>query len=125
MLAVSISERVSHTATPSSWRRVDGVDAPRRFDLCTEQDLRVGLEDLLLLLVPARALEEEAVHIDAERGRLCIGRRLQHLELQPNRVDRDRLRPRVVLLTRRHEGVLEEERRDPVGGWRLLFQPFS
>merc|ERR1711977_449212 len=72
---------------------------------------------------PPCPFEEEAVDIDAERGRLSVGRRRKHLELQPYGINRNRLGPRIVLLRGRHKSMLEEEGRDPVGGRRLLAEP--
>mmetsp|Transcript_36835 Transcript_36835/g.85623 ORF Transcript_36835/g.85623 Transcript_36835/m.85623 type:complete len:253 (-) Transcript_36835:283-1041(-) len=88
-----------------------------------EELLRERLGQLADGLVPAGALEEEALDVNAVvggAGQLVL---LHHLKVKGDRVDRNGLLPRKVLQRPGEEGVGEEEAPDPERRGLALVDP--
>mmetsp|Transcript_98393 Transcript_98393/g.212145 ORF Transcript_98393/g.212145 Transcript_98393/m.212145 type:complete len:1113 (+) Transcript_98393:229-3567(+) len=83
------------------------------------QHLGEGVRHAHVVVVPARAVHEEAVEVGADAGVLLgVELELHHLEVPHDAVDGDLVRAGKVLKDARQERLLEEVRREPehVGG---------
>merc|ERR1712070_569904 len=88
-----------------------------------EEDLRQRLCEVLQLLVPAAAFEEEAVRVNAVARSIAVRVLRHHLEIKLDLVDRDGVLARVVLSRTCQESLREKETRDPEHRRWLLLEP--
>ena len=56
-------------------------------------------------------------------GRLLVLLIIEHIKVESEQIDGDRVLPGVVLLHARQEGLREEEARDPERGWGTVVEP--